>query len=180
MVLRFDGSSWSTDATAPPVGDAGGTGAWYKVSGSAADDVWLVGQRGTIAHWDGAAYRREDLSSAGVTSEGLFTVSGRARDDVYAVGGTTAHGLVLHFDGAAWSLAPGLDVSRLPLLTGVDQVPEGDVTITGLAGAKLRKDAAGWHDDSSVAPAVDLHACGCPARAPPWRSAETSSGCAAA
>lgn len=157
-VLRFDGATWSKDMTAPSIQDGQFGGTWFKVWGSAADDVWLVGQRGSLVRWNGAAYEKQDLSPLGVKAQGLFTAAGRARDDVYVVGGDFGRGLALHFDGQRWENVAGLDLSQSPLLTGVYETSAGDVTITGMSGMKFRKDGATWHDDNAFMPYADLHA----------------------
>lgn len=90
--------------------DTPGAETIYGVWGSSASDVWAVGgddgapdSGGTIWHFDGATWTRQDL--AGVRPAGiplLFKVWGRAADDVYAVGRL---GVILHWDGTRWTLA---------------------------------------------------------------------------
>src|SRR6185503_15464031 len=94
-------------------------GTWLKVWGSAADDVYLVGQHGALVHWDGKAWSRIDVSAQGVTvNDSLFTVAGISKNDVWVVGGT-GQGLVLHYDGVAWTRATGLNLGSTTGLTGV-------------------------------------------------------------
>lgn len=161
VVLRWDGTTWSRMTDAPTVGDGQLGGTWYKVWGSAPDDVYLCGQLGTLVHWDGARFDRIDLSDAGVgPRDGLFTVHGRARDEVYVVGGLPAQGKVVHYDGARWAPIAGLDLSRTQLLTGVYEDPAGDLALVGLGGARfLRTGPDGaFRDDSLRAPLADFHA----------------------
>jgi hypothetical protein len=157
-VLRYDGKAWREDMDAPPVQNPRIGGTWYKVWGSSAKDVWLVGQLGFLVHYDGNAYAKVDVSGAGVASQGLFTVAGRAPDDVWVVGGDPTRGIALHYDGKSWAAPAGLDLSNAPLLTGVNELPTGDVAITGLGGAKYVGRAGAFRDDTEIAPLVDLHA----------------------
>jgi hypothetical protein len=72
--------------------------ALFKVWGSGADDVWAVGTGGVILHFDGDAW----TPTTSPTDDRLIAVWGTTADDVYAVGGDGV-GLVLRWDGAAWT-----------------------------------------------------------------------------
>lgn len=90
LLYHWDGTSWSA-----PVDGGGGMRVPRDLWGSAADDVWLVGDGGLMMHWDGAAWAHC------VTSPYLSAVWGSATD-VWAVGGATGaselgpHGVILH------------------------------------------------------------------------------------
>lgn len=146
--IHFDGTSW-TPASLPQNG-----GAYFKVWGSAANDVFVVGQYGKIYHFDGRAWT-EQQSGAG-KNVSLFTVAGRSSTDVYAVGGQGT-AVALHYDGSSWSPVPGIDLSLTSGLSGVSVAATGDVSVTGLAGAKFRGTGSTWIDDSSAQPRSDLH-----------------------
>jgi hypothetical protein len=96
-VIRWDGSNWSK-LTAPV------TTTLLSVWGSSPTDVWVGGAPDkdglVLAHYDGATWNRvggwENLTTASVNS-----IRGRGPADVHAVGG-----VVLHFDGTAWSQVP--------------------------------------------------------------------------
>ncbi|MSP58742.1 MAG: hypothetical protein EXR72_00085 [Myxococcales bacterium] len=150
VMLHFDGSAWSPAIGLPPP-----AGAYFKVWGSARDDVFVVGDGGAILHFDGSAWTAQP---SGVDrSITLFTVAGRARDDVYAVGGRGT-GVALHYDGKAWAPVPGLVTDDVNGLAGVAVSPVGDVAIGGFAGAKIRGRAAAWQNDSKSAPRdADFH-----------------------
>jgi hypothetical protein len=89
-VLRFDGNGTQMILT----GQKDVNALW----GSAPDDVWLVGDYGTLHHWDGVRW-----TSLGFGIEHIRDVDGCASDDVWAVG---HHGLVLHWNGEGWTRAP--------------------------------------------------------------------------
>jgi hypothetical protein len=65
-------------------------------------------------------------------------VWGSADDDVWAVG---ADGLVLHWDGAAWSL---VDAGTDELLVAVEGRGPDDVTVLAVTGELVRWDGARW------------------------------------
>jgi hypothetical protein len=150
VIVHYDGSAWAPAVGAPQTG-----GALFKVWGSAANDVFVVGQGATILHFDGAAWTKMDAGVPANTT--LFTVAGRARDDVYAVGGLGV-AYALHYDGQGWSKVAGLDLANASGLTGVAVSAGGDVAMSGFAGAKLRGHGGVWTDDSRLAPSDDLHA----------------------
>lgn len=95
-VVHFDGATWTPRA-------AGGTASFWWVHGVAGDDVWLVGEKGRITHWDRAFH---ELASG--TTATLFGVFASSAADVWAVGGTpespaAPNDVVLHWDGSTWS-----------------------------------------------------------------------------
>lgn len=72
--------------------------ALFKVYGHGVGDVVMVGTDGVILRSDGTTWRRDPAP----TDASLFSLWGRSRDDMYAVGGF-GDGVVLHFDGASWT-----------------------------------------------------------------------------
>lgn len=105
-ILRFDPASGEFSAFDTP-GDDTVFGVW----GADAANVWAVGgdlanedAGGFIWRYDGNTWTVEDVSA--LVPEGLptlYKVWGRGAADVYVVGRL---GLVLHFDGGAWSRIP--------------------------------------------------------------------------
>lgn len=106
--------------------------------GFAPDDVWAVGERGTILHFDGASWNAVD-SDREYT---LFGVWGAAQDDVWAVGGCVCSGscsVLRHFDGSTWT---DVDAGLSRILFKVWGTSAQDVYAVGEAGAILRYDGA--------------------------------------
>ena len=67
------------------------------------EHLWAVGEKGTVAHFDGASWAFADTG----TMSTLNAVFGIAPNDIWAVG---EDGTALHFDGAQWSsVATGHD-----------------------------------------------------------------------
>lgn len=128
-------------ASPPPAGDScveGGfcwqrptpfgttmTGVW----GSDPKDVWTVGSRGTIAHYDGVTWK---LWPKVVTRAHLRAVWGSAANDVWAVG---EQGTILHFDGTDWTVQASGTTANLNAISGssrtqVDVVGDGDTRLS--------------------------------------------------
>lgn len=95
VILRGHGTSFQrvTDLPAELT-----PAAIFKAYGYAADDVMMVGSGGSVLRWDGVSWRRDAVA----TSEPLFSLWGRAEDDIYAVGGWQ-RGTVLHYGGDGWT-----------------------------------------------------------------------------
>src|SRR5262249_43786506 len=111
QVIVRGAASGAWGAVASPA-DVDSDVTYFKVWGSSASDVWIVGDRGVVLHATSGAPVRADAPGA----ERYTTVPGWAADDVYAVGGGGS-GAAIHFDGAAWSaFALPVDV---PPLAGV-------------------------------------------------------------
>lgn len=95
VILRGSGRSFSPVENIPadvlP-------GALYKAYGGPQDSVMMVGEGGAVVRFDGESWYRDSTP----TSHPLFSMWGRADDDIYAVGGYGVNE-VLHFDGHSWT-----------------------------------------------------------------------------
>ncbi len=144
VVLHFDGKTW---AKSPLPGTQKGR-ALFKVWGSSAEDVYVVGEHGSIWHRKGGAWALE--SDPPLAKGTLLTVAGCGKGEVYAVGGRD----VLRSDGTTWSRA---DVEVLNDVSGVACGPSGSVVIVGSGGLKQRLVNGAWKDDFGKEPFTDLH-----------------------
>lgn len=151
VVLHYDGTSWK--ASALPVQNHV---ALFKIWGTDANNLYVVGENGVIWHRVQGAWNRE---AAGLATGRLTTVFGCSATEVYAVGGRD----LLVSDGATWKRAdidPTLIVNDL---NGVSCSSAG-VIVVGGGSLKLRyvqgADAGPtkrWETDFGVEPFVDLH-----------------------
>jgi hypothetical protein len=71
------------------------------VWGSSASDIFAVGQRGIIVHYDGSRWQRMEHPAK---SENFSGVWGASPQDVYVVGRRAT----LHYDGKEWTRMPGV------------------------------------------------------------------------
>ena len=91
------------------------------IEASSPSDVWAAGfsrsrgrQHPLLEHWDGGSWSVVSLPSLGPGVSGrLADVAPLASDDVWAAGSMTdsnerASGLLLHWDGASWTVAPAV------------------------------------------------------------------------
>lgn len=124
--------------------------ALYKVWGSGATDLWIVGSEGLILHGDGSGFAAESSPS----SESLYTVHG-ADGVTYAVGGHS-RATILRKEGESWvDDSPDL----APQLNGIFARSATEAVAVGNQGSIWIRDAAGWTQDSRHAPLYyDLHA----------------------
>lgn len=124
----------------------------FGVWGSSATDVWAVGARGTIIHWDGKAWT--PFSSP--THRDLRAVSGSGPTDVIAVGGKEGDALptIIHWNGFTREGYQG-EVSSTSNLFGAWVATQEDVWAVGevpvivngtasFAGFIARRNAQGW------------------------------------
>jgi hypothetical protein len=143
VLLHWDGAAWTP---APQPQALGRT--LFKVWGSGAGDVYVVGEAGTIWHRIGTTWTLE--SNPPIAHGTLLSVFGCSANEVYAVGGRD----VLKSDGKAWSK---VDVALLNDVNGVSCGKTGDVVIVGLGGMKQRLVGGAWIDDFGSQPYADLH-----------------------
>lgn len=105
-IWHWDGWSWKQTWEPWQGGIAFGLELW----GSGHDDVWAVGSKGAMVHFDGQSWERVE----GVTDKDLYAVWGAGRDDIY-VGGDKD---LVHFDGELWESVPGFKRQRVTGLWG--------------------------------------------------------------
>jgi len=141
VVLHFDGAAWTKEALPMQLGRS-----INKVWGASADDVYAVGEAGTIWHRKGGAWSLE----ASPATSNLLTVHGCSAAEVYAVGGQD----VLRSDGVTWSK---VDVKLTNSVNGVTCSPSGDVLIVGFGGLKQRRAGGQWINEFAAEPHGDLH-----------------------
>jgi hypothetical protein len=113
VAVHYDGSAWTRLAP-------GGPDSFWWVSGSGANDVWMVGENGRITHYDGASFR--DLPR--LTTATLWGVWAASATDAWSVGGTPEGGtsapndIVLHWDGTSWTQ----DMLPMPLGRSLNKI----------------------------------------------------------
>ncbi|HEY1331714.1 MAG TPA: hypothetical protein VGH10_09590 [Actinomycetota bacterium] len=111
-------------------------------------DVWAVGERWTLVppspearpyplvlHWDGRSWTVSPVANPGARTGSLWSIATVSPNDAWAAGGFAAYGrtrdqgLLEHWDGARWSVAP------LPPLGGE---PHGSRSIVAVAADPAR------------------------------------------
>jgi len=136
LAIRRTAAGWETVATGFEE-----TLWWVWVAGP--DDVFMVGEAGRIAHWDGSAIT--EMTSP--TTSVLFGVWGASPTDVWAVGGDPFGmgdtDVILHYDGSAWTAA------SVPMPEGVAffkvwGTSANDVWAVGQRGQIVHYDGSAW------------------------------------
>src|SRR5205807_1332866 len=94
------------------------------------------GSRPLIEHWDGTRWTIGKSPTTSRQEGGLFGVAAIAPNDVWAVGDVLngnggSRALVLHYDGATWSIADTSRESKLSGLEGVSAISSTDVWAVG-------------------------------------------------
>ncbi len=122
--LRMQKGLWSA---LPPPKDA-----LNAVWGSGSDDVWAVGNNGTIYRWNSKGSSEVVPKPSPQT---LRAVAGTASDDIWAVGVADT---ILHYDGQRWTQLRGPTSGRGLMLSGVWASSRREAWIVGQAGTILR------------------------------------------
>jgi hypothetical protein len=130
-IYRYNGSTWSSMTL--PGGLSSGTNL-YGISGTGGSDVWVVGENGTMVHYDGTKWRAVDSGTTTV----LNGVWGSGPGDVFAVGWN----VVLHYESpVSWATAQ--------TMKGVSGRSRADVYAVGNSGAILHYDGTKWQAETS-------------------------------
>jgi hypothetical protein len=145
VALHFDGTAWS------PAGPPQNLRlAFFKVWGDSPDDLYVVGEGGTVWHRRAAQWTLE--SNPPIAQGTLLTVNGCGPDEVYAVGGRD----VLRSNGSTWTRLAVSD-ELMNEVNGVSCGAPGRIVIVGSAGVKERLSDGQWQDDFAQDPHTDLH-----------------------
>jgi len=144
VLLHYDGTSWTPSPLPQTLGRT-----FFKVWGTGSDNLYVVGEYGTIWHRTGTTWALE-ADSPPLATGNLTTVNGCSASEVYAVGGED----VLVWDGAGWTRA---NVSLENGVNGVSCASPGDVVIVGFGGLKQRLVGGTWVSDFADDPHEDLH-----------------------
>ena len=120
-------------------------GAWNSVWGAADDDLWVVGDSGSIMHWDGLAWT---VKPSGTTNK-LRHVWGLNSNNVYAVGDA---GTILRWNGISWAAMNSGVTSTIYSIWGRSTV---ELYVTTGSAAPVKGDVLwyngfGWSQWTSV------------------------------
>jgi len=154
-ILRRQSGVWTSlnVGTGLDVDPGRPTRAFFKVWGSSANDVWVVGQNGAIVHFDGTTWK----SYGAGTADDLIAVWGTGPNNVVAVGGRN-NGIAALWDGSTWTLVD----TEFEFDPGINGVwTQGDTihlaaqqgTMFTLSGASKKKS-----DTRELMTTVDMHA----------------------
>jgi hypothetical protein len=136
-----------------------------SITGTAADDVWVVKEGRKILHFDGRKWSEQKFPEM---RAGWLSIYAAARNDVWASGN---YGYIGHFDGTRWTVA-NLDAAKngkpIDGIQSYFDIPyviawPGEVWVPS---AHVRKTATGW----SAIPQRGLDS----ALARPWGTSVTS------
>ncbi|MDB4953099.1 MAG: hypothetical protein JWO36_668 [Myxococcales bacterium] len=149
FVWHYQGTSFMPVTGVPA--DLATTGAVWKVTGRAANDVWMSCSRGYVLHWDGGALTSEMI---GTTEESLFSIGCHTAGCVTA-GTNTVNGVLYQNDGQGWvSHVPTIDG---PVWRGVTPVGE-DPYAVGMGGSVIHLTNGSWVSDPHGLTTETLHA----------------------
>jgi hypothetical protein len=158
LVVHYDGKGWSRLAP-------GGADSFWWVHGSGPSDVWMVGDKGRITHWDGASFRDDPRP----TTARIWGVWAASPTDAWAVGGTPEGGtaapndIVLHWDGQQWTqeVLPGAPLGRS--LNKIWGTSSHDLYAVGELGTIWHRKGTAWTQESAPATGTLLTVFGCSA-----------------
>ena len=121
---------------------SGTTNTLSSISGSAANDISVVGYNGIVLQYDGNIGNTWSSLSSNVASVGLEDIYGSSSSNVYAVGYT---GTILQYNSSIWSQIPTTTTDRL---NGVWVSSNGHVFAVGDNGIIVHYDGNAWTESS--------------------------------
>jgi hypothetical protein len=127
----------------PDLGPGEDRQVYFKVHGTAADDVWIVGTNGKSLHWDGTSLTTVATDAETNTDTAPLLTIDAGGERPIAVGGA-GNGLVLEYDGSDWlNLSPDFEPGYNGVCTGA-----GAAWAVGVRGVRARRESDGsWTSD---------------------------------
>lgn len=105
-ILHYDGEAWAKVPV--PQFEQTNVYGFFDVWGTAADDVYIVGQRGAVLHYDGSSWTPQKVG----VEENLSSIWGTSKDSVVLVGGTN-NAVIAKWDGTEWTSRALLPLPKL-------------------------------------------------------------------
>jgi len=133
VILSWDGSAW-TRVPLPPMDRE--IRSFFKVWGTSAENIFVVGARGVILRYDGEEWAQTPTG----TAEDFVSLWGTGPDDIVAVGGRQ-NGMVARWNGTQWTARV---LAGEPGLNGCYVDDDGVAHIVGLRGRILRMTPGGF------------------------------------
>ncbi len=137
-IVQRAGATWTPMTTPNP-----NFRALRAIWGSSDQDVWVVGQRALLWHYDGATWSEVAVPATAAGND-LAALWGTTSSDVFAVG---AFGTILHFDGAMWTRETGGGTGSL---IGIWGASSADIWAIGSQGQLVHWNGTIWDDSSSL------------------------------
>ena len=132
--------------------DSLGTGFLHNAWGASSNDLFVVGDKGTILHFDGTAWTKFPQ----ITTKDIRHIWGTSHSNVWASGWneSTGESVLLHFDGSSWQELNVKDLGDIGPgrhgLIGVWAVDSAGHSKTYACGSFVysRTDNASWKTDT--------------------------------
>ncbi|MBW2734045.1 MAG: hypothetical protein JRH20_16785, partial [Deltaproteobacteria bacterium] len=124
--------------------DSGTTANLYALWGASANDLWAVGSKNTLLHFDGSDWSKEKGPSA-LLAASLNSIWGSGPSDMWV---TANDGEVFHFDGAGWRAVTTGSTARNYAIWGAG--PK-DVWLVGNFATTCHYDGALWDCQARIA-----------------------------
>jgi hypothetical protein len=133
-ILSWNGAAWVTDPFDTGLQNIPTLNAIFAL---AIDDMWVVGNRGTVLHWDGIKFTKQFLPTNAVLND----IWASGDNDIWAVGEIFTEGQVWHFDGISWTLSFTVPTGFVESVwgTGINQIWIGGESGPGVGAI--------WHFD---------------------------------
>ncbi|MGE0086683.1 MAG: WD40/YVTN/BNR-like repeat-containing protein [Desulfococcaceae bacterium] len=136
VICSYDGHNWQEVWHQP---ESELTRKMYGVRAFSENDVFAVGEAGSIMHYDGSAWEFMDSG----TEYGLWAIWGISGTDLFAAGKS---GTILHYDGNAWQKTDSGSTSDLYDIWGYsdDSGQPSEIFAVGDKGTVLHRKDEKW------------------------------------
>ena len=105
------------------------------------DNIWLIGQHGTVLQWNGVSWRPHTPPQppGQTTAQLAYSISGRGPNDMWLLIGAT----IQHWNGTEWKIRDSLPPNGIIAFNNIWAAPNGDVWVTMNTGQVNRSIGGG-------------------------------------
>lgn len=123
----------------------------YGIWGSGTNDIFAVGNNGTILHYNGTSW--SSMNSG--TTNPLYGAWGFASNDVYAVGEKLT---ILHYNGTSWTKMAASNPGFSPLFRAIWGASNSDLWAVGSGYLRMHYNGTAWSGSTNII-TNNLYAC---------------------
>jgi hypothetical protein len=121
---------------------------YIKVFSTSPDNVWLIGQHGTVMQWNGSDWKTHKIAQPVGHPQiaSAYAIAGLDAKDMWILIGAT----IQHWDGATWTIKDLLPPNGLQSFNSIWEAPNGDVWVTMNTGSVRRAVGGGIFETLDV------------------------------
>jgi hypothetical protein len=137
LTARWDGTDWKLK----PLPALGSYRTPLSIAAISTENIWAVGSRGAIMHWDGGEWQSIANPYSDNIRVQLRSIKALTKEDIWVVGSYESdEAVALHWDGNKWSDVPTLSTTPGYKLSSVESGSNNEIWAVGVTATTEESD----------------------------------------